>query len=110
MNELITVANVMILLANLAVFGLSLKLYTELMKDKNMNSRMGKSEPVSQSGLAKPELRRWDSLWKTHAGNIRQLSKLLSVPSDKATLLKAADALEVAAGHIEELEAVTKTP
>jgi hypothetical protein len=29
----------LILLANLAVFGLSLKLYTEILKDQNMNRR-----------------------------------------------------------------------
>jgi hypothetical protein len=33
------VANLLILLANLAVFGLSLKVYTEVLKEKSQRSR-----------------------------------------------------------------------
>ncbi len=37
--------NVLILLANLGVLALTIKLYTEILKDKNMSARMkGKTE------------------------------------------------------------------
>jgi len=34
-----TIINILILLANLFIFGLSLKLYTEYFKDKSMSAR-----------------------------------------------------------------------
>lgn len=37
----LTVVNVGILLANLAVFGLTLKLYTEYFKDRSQGARRG---------------------------------------------------------------------
>lgn len=37
-----TLVNVLILLANIAVLGLNLKLYTECLKDRKMDSRAGR--------------------------------------------------------------------
>ena len=41
-EDLLTLVNVLLVLANLAVFGLCLKLYTEILKDKSQNRRAGK--------------------------------------------------------------------
>jgi hypothetical protein len=35
----LTIANCLVLLANIGVFGLSLKLYTEILKDQSQNRR-----------------------------------------------------------------------
>lgn len=45
--DLTIIANVLVLLANLGVLGLSLKLYTEGMKDRNMSARTQKDRANS---------------------------------------------------------------
>lgn len=45
LNAGLTIVNVLLVVGNLIVLGFSLKLYTELMKDKNMNNRMKKETP-----------------------------------------------------------------
>jgi len=42
LNIGLTIVNVLLVVGNLIVLGFSLKLYTELMKDKNMSNRMKK--------------------------------------------------------------------
>ncbi len=44
MPEILTLINVLVLLANLAVFGMNIKLYTEGMKDRNMANRLTKKD------------------------------------------------------------------
>ncbi len=41
---ILTMVNVLLCLANIGVFALSLKVYTELMKDKNMSARSNSSK------------------------------------------------------------------
>lgn len=43
--EIATIINLLILLANLAVCALNVKLYTERMKDRNMNARANATKP-----------------------------------------------------------------
>lgn len=49
LNIGLTIVNVLLVLVNLLVLGFSLKLYTELMKDKNMNNRMKKADVTSSN-------------------------------------------------------------
>lgn len=45
-----TLIDLLILLANLAVFGMNIKLYTEGMKDRNMAERAGKKTLAGKDG------------------------------------------------------------
>lgn len=49
LNIGLTVVNVLLVVGNLIVLGFSLKLYTELMKDKNMSNRMRKGSKDEQT-------------------------------------------------------------
>ena len=113
------------MLVNMIILGLMLKLYTEILKDRAISKRaekepgylvrelmrpLTKEEQRSASRIGKPRTIEDDitafkkmgaDFWRVHAGNVRQLSKLLPLESDQVTLSKAAAALEDAANFLE---------